>query len=134
MRIGDFAATCGVTAKTVRFYEQAGLLPEPSRTSGGYRDYPPEATVRLGFIRDAQSAGFSLAEIRGILALRDSGEVPCTHVTGLIQERLADVERRMADLRKTRTALRALAERAVATDPGTCQDEDICSILRDPAP
>lgn len=133
MRIGDFAARCGVTAKTVRFYEQAGLLPEPSRTSARYRDYPPDATVRLAFVRDAQSAGFTLAEIRGILALRDSGEAPCTHVTGLIQQRLADIERRMADLRKTRTALRGLAERAAATDPGTCQDTDICSIISDHA-
>jgi DNA-binding transcriptional MerR regulator len=129
MRIGDLAATSGLTAKTIRFYEQTGLLTEPPRTSGGYRDYPAETTSRLGFIRDAQAAGLTLAEIRGILDLRDSGQAPCTHVTALIQHHLADIERRLADLRKTRSALLALADRAADTDPGTCTEADICTIL-----
>lgn len=76
MRIGDLASTSGLTAKTVRYYEQAGLMPAPPRTPGGYRDYPAEAATRLAFIREAQHAGLTLAEIRGILALRDSGEAP----------------------------------------------------------
>ncbi|MFE5917640.1 MerR family DNA-binding protein [Streptomyces sp. NPDC056468] len=67
------------------------------------------------------------------LALRDSGEAPCAHVTDLIQLHLADIGRRMAELRKTRTALRGLAERAAATDPSTCTDADICSIIGAPA-
>lgn len=129
MRIGNLAAACGLTAKTVRFYEQAGLLPAPPRTPGGYRDYPPEASSRLAFVRDAQHAGLTLAEIRGILVLRDSGQAPCGHVTDLIEEHLADIERRLAELRKTRTALRGLAERAAVTDPSNCKDTDICSII-----
>ncbi|GGN89295.1 hypothetical protein GCM10011579_084000 [Streptomyces albiflavescens] len=59
MRTGELAAASGLTAKTIRFYEQAGLLPEPPRTSGGYRDYPPQATQRLAFIREAQAAGLT---------------------------------------------------------------------------
>ncbi|MGW7544005.1 heavy metal-responsive transcriptional regulator [Streptomyces sp. NPDC054770] len=129
MRIGELAAANDLTPKTIRFYEQAGLLPAPPRTAGGYRDYPPQAGPRLTFIRDAQSAGLTLAEIRSVLALRDSGEAPCSHVTDLIQQHLTDIERRMAELRKTRTALRGLAERAAATDPGTCREADICSII-----
>ncbi|MFE5814859.1 heavy metal-responsive transcriptional regulator [Streptomyces sp. NPDC056479] len=117
----------------MRFYEQAGLLPAPPRTSSGYRDYPPQTGIRLAFIRDAQSAGLTLAEIRSVLALRDSGEAPCAHVTDLIQQHLADIERRMAELRKTRSALRGLAERAAATDPSTCSDAGICSIIGTPA-
>ncbi|MFF3467075.1 heavy metal-responsive transcriptional regulator [Streptomyces sp. NPDC001984] len=129
MRIGELAAASGLTTKTIRFYEEAGLLPAPPRTPGGYRDYPPQTSTRLAFVRDAQSAGLTLAEIRSILALRDSGQAPCTHVTGLIQQHLADIERRLAELRTTRTALRALAERAVTTDPAGCADADICSII-----
>ncbi|MFF4229864.1 heavy metal-responsive transcriptional regulator [Streptomyces sp. NPDC001820] len=129
MRIGDLATACGLTAKTIRFYEQAGLLHAPPRTSGGYRDYPSEAKSRLAFVRDSQSAGLTLAEIRSILALRDSGEAPCSHVTNLIHEHLADIEKRMSELRKTRTALRGLADRAAGTDPSTCTDADICSII-----
>ncbi|MGI5508568.1 MerR family DNA-binding protein [Streptomyces sp. CA-106131] len=100
------AAVCGATAKMNRFYERAGLLPEPPRTAGGYRDYPPEATTRLTFIRDAQSAGLTLAEIRSIVTVRDSGQAPCGHVSELIQQHPAEFERRMAELRKTRIALR----------------------------
>lgn len=51
MRTGALASASGLTAKTIRFYEQAGLLPEPPRTASGYRDYPPQAAHRLAFIR-----------------------------------------------------------------------------------
>lgn len=129
MRIGDLAAAGGVTAKTVRYYEQAGLLPPPPRTPGGYRDYPTSAVTRLAFVRDAQHAGLTLAEIRGILTLRDSGEAPCDHVTGLIGRHLEEIDRRMAELRTTRTALRELARRAAETDPAICMEAGICSIF-----
>jgi MerR family copper efflux transcriptional regulator len=131
MRIGDLAAISGLTTKAIRFYEQAGLLPEPPRAPGGYRDYPEQRTAqRLAFIRDAQGAGLTLAEIRSVLALRDAGASPCAHVTpALIDRHLADIDRRLAELRQTRTALRALAERAAATDPAECTDADICRIL-----
>jgi len=101
----------------------------PPRAPGGFRDYPPQTCTRLAFVRDAQSAGLTLAEIRSILALRDSGQVPCTHVTDLIQEHLADIEQRMAELRMTRTALRTLAERAATTDADECTDANICRII-----
>lgn len=129
MRIGDLAVTSGLTTKAIRFHEQAGLLPEPPRTPGGYRDYPERTTQRLAFIRDAHGAGLTLADIRSVLALRDAGASPCTHVTALIDQHLADIERRLAELRQTRTALRALAQRAAATDPAECADADICRIL-----
>ncbi|MET9320535.1 heavy metal-responsive transcriptional regulator [Streptomyces sp. NPDC003038] len=132
MRIGELAASGQVTAKTIRFYEQAGLLPAPPRTTGGYREYPPEAAMRLAFIRDAQGAGLTLAEVRSVLDIRDSGEAPCGHVAALIDQRLADIERRMAELRQTRTALRELARRAAATDPDTCSEGEICTILTRP--
>ncbi|MDI3417623.1 heavy metal-responsive transcriptional regulator [Streptomyces luteolus] len=133
MRIGDLATRSGLTTKTIRYYEQAGLMPDPPRTSGGYRDYPPAAEPRLAFIRDAQHAGLTLAEIRGVLALRDSGEAPCGHVTDLINQHLDEIKRRMAELRKTRTALRDLAQRAAETDPQSCSDADhICRIISPP--
>ncbi|MCW2872201.1 heavy metal-responsive transcriptional regulator [Actinacidiphila oryziradicis] len=129
MRIGDLATASGLTTKTIRFYEQAGLLPEPPRTASRYRDYSGDAANRLAFIRDAQGAGLTLAEIRSVLALRDSGESPCGHVTGLISQHLADIEQRLAELRKTRSALRDLAQRATQTDPDACGENGICTIL-----
>lgn len=129
MRIGDLASASGLTTKIIRYYEQAGLLPAPSRTPGGYRDYPQQAIARLAFIHDAQSAGFTLAEIRSILDLRDNGQTPCTHVTVLIEQHLHEIDRRLGELHKTRTLLQDLARRAANTDPNTCADGDICTIL-----
>lgn len=128
MRIGALAAAAGTTAKTIRFYEQAGLLPGPPRTTAGYRDYPDHAAARLAFIRAAQSAGLTLAEIRGILAVRDHGRPPCTHVTTLLRRHLAETEQRLAELAQTRTTLHDLA-----TDPDTCTGS-ICTILDPPGP
>lgn len=129
MRIGDLAQASGLSTKTIRFYETRGLLPPPPRTSGGFRDFPPETTQRLRFIRDAQGAGLTLAEITGVLALRDSGQAPCDQVATLITERLHQIEQRLADLRSTRAALRLLARRAADLDPDTCAEADICTIL-----
>ncbi|MBW1600437.1 heavy metal-responsive transcriptional regulator [Streptomyces sp. JJ38] len=132
MRIGDLAAASGLTTKTIRFYEQAGLLPAPPRTPGGYRDYPERTLARLAFVRNAQTAGLTLAEIRSVLTLRDDGKAPCAHVIALIGQRLDDVERRLDELARTRDELRGLAQRAAATDPGACAEDDICTILTAP--
>ena len=129
MLIGDLATRAGLSAKAIRFYEQAGLLPQPPRTPGGYRDYPPGAVDRLAFIRHAQAAGFTLADIRGVLAIRDSGQAPCQHVSVLIDEHLAQVERRIAELTRARDALKDLQCRAAATDPADCAESEICIIL-----
>ena len=132
MRIGDLAATAGITTKTIRFYEHAGLLPDPPRTPAGYRDYPPEASTRLAFVRDAQAAGLTLTEIRGILAIRDSGQPPCEHVTTLIHAHLDQIQQRITELQAARTALRDLARRAASTSPADCTSTDICRILTQP--
>ena len=133
MLIGDLGAAAGLSAKTIRFYEQSGLLPAPPRTPGGYRDYPAGAVGRLAFIRQAQAAGLTLAEIGGILRIRDDGQAPCQHVTALIAEHLVQIEQRIAELTGTRNALAELHARAVATGPADCAESQVCSILtRDP--
>jgi MerR family transcriptional regulator, copper efflux regulator len=130
MKIGELAADSGVPAKTIRFWEEAGVLPQPSRTSSGYRDYEPAVAERLTFIRHAQSAGFSLDQIRRVLGIGDSGERPCQHVSQLINQRLSEVDARIADLKATRSHLRVLARRAADLDPSQCSG--YCSILEDP--
>lgn len=129
MQISALAGASGLSAKTIRYYEERGLLPAPPRTSGGYRDYPPATVRRLRFIRDAQGAGLSLADVAAILALRDSGQAPCELAAAVIADRLAQIEQRLADLRTTRAALRALAKRAAEVDPETCVAAEICTIL-----
>ena len=132
MRIGQLALAAATTTKTIRFYEQAALLPAPPRTASGYRDYPPETARRLAFIRTAQTCGFTLADIRGILAIRDSGQAPCAHVTTLISAHLEQIEQRLAQLDLAREALRELSRRAASTTPAQCVGDDICRILTGP--
>ncbi|SRR5712692_5081225 len=130
MKIGEVATRAGVPAKTIRFWETYGVLPEPARTLSDYRDYEPAIVERLAFIRHAQAAGFSLEQIRRVLAIGDSGERPCEHVAQLIEMRIRDVEARLAELKATRAQLRELARRAAAQDPATCSG--YCTILTGP--
>lgn len=127
MLIGELAERSGVTAKTLRFYERRGLLPAPERTSSGYRTYTPKAVGRVGFIKDAQAAELSLAQIGEVLAIRDSGEPPCEHVAELVDRRLAEVEQRLRELRQVRAQLRRLARRADELDPSDC--DGYCRVI-----
>lgn len=133
MRIGELAERAAVPAKTIRYYESIGILPEPERTPSGYRDYAPDAVRRLRFVRAAQTAGLRLREIRSVLAVRDGGEAPCAHVTDLLADQLTEVARRIEELVATRGELETLLARAQRLDPADCGGDEICHILvRDP--
>ena len=127
MKIGEVAGQSGVPAKTIRFWEDQHLLPPPSRTPSGYRDYDPAILDRLAFSRRAQAAGLTLEAIRQVLDIRDGDQPPCVHVTALIARRLAEVEARLAELSAARDQLAALAARAAAQDPADCRG--YCSII-----
>ncbi|GAA1697463.1 hypoxia response transcriptional regulator [Fodinicola feengrottensis] len=119
-----------MTAKTVRYYEQIGLLPAPARTSAGYRDYPVAALSRLRFVRTAQAAGLTLAEITGVLGIHDAGASPCAHVVALIDAHLVEIADRIAQLRAAQVELEQLAARAATLDPADCTGSDeVCRIL-----
>lgn len=129
MLIGEVADATDVTAKTLRFYEEDGLLPEPPRTEGGYRDYPGEAVSRVAFIRQAQAAGLTLAQIREVLAIRDDGHPPCEHVAALVGQRLQEVDRRLEELQGTRRELLALRQRLGELDPADCRAGTVCAAI-----
>jgi DNA-binding transcriptional MerR regulator len=132
MRIGELATATGVAAKTLRFYEAEGLLPEPERTPAGYRIYPPAIADRVAFIRQAQAAGLTLRQIREVLDVRDTGRAPCAHVAELVADRLADVERLLHELHETRSRLRALQQRVAELDPAACPSTSICAAVPSP--
>ena len=127
MKIGELAAQSGVPAKTLRYWEGEGLMPEPERTAAGYRDYETIAADRARFIRRAQASGLTLGQIRQVLDISDEGTRPCEHVATVVAERLAEVDSRIAELRATRAHLRRLAERAATQDPARCRG--LCSII-----
>ena len=126
VRIGDLAAKAGITTKTLRFYEETGLLPPPDRAANGYRDYSPAFLPRLDFIRRGRAAGLTLAQIRDIIEVRDSGDAPCEHVYRLLTERVADVDRHIADLQVLRANLVRKRDRAASADPSSCAPDSVC--------
>ena len=132
MLIGEFAETVGLDTQTIRFYERQGLLPEPRRAANGYRTYDTSSVTRVLFIRSAQTAGLTLAEITGIVEVRDHGQAPCTHVTTLLSSKLDAVRARQAELVALEAELERLIARGHHLDPADCTGADICHILKAP--
>jgi MerR family copper efflux transcriptional regulator len=124
LTIGTLARRAGVGVETVRFYERRGLVRRPSRPSAGYRAYPEEAVGRIRFIRNAQSVGFTLQEVKELLALRVTAGTSCAAVRSRAAVKVADVARRAAELDRIRKAL----ENLIAVCPGRGALEN-CSIL-----
>ena len=112
LRIGEMAARVGIDARTIRYYEEIGLLPAPRRAPNGYRVYSASAERRLRLIRGARVLDFSLDEIREILALRDQGEAPCLYVLTTIDLKIGEVEKRIAELQSLKRELADLREAA----------------------
>ncbi|MDO5865036.1 MULTISPECIES: heavy metal-responsive transcriptional regulator [Paenarthrobacter] len=129
MRIGETAAAAGLTAKTLRFYEDRGLLPAADRAPNGYRDYPHETISRLEFIRRGRTAGLTLAQIGDILSVRDIGQAPCVHVRDLLANQLRDLDAQIAELTALRATVAEFHDAAAAGDPAACDPERICSYL-----
>lgn len=129
MRIGEIAERAGVTTKTVRYYEQLGILPEPERTSSGYRTYGDDTLERLRFIRDAQSTGLNLTEIHSILEMKDHGERSCEHTLQLLERHVHDIDTQIARLTEARATLRELAELAGTSNLTDCTDPHRCQII-----
>jgi MerR family copper efflux transcriptional regulator len=129
MRIGELAERSDVPAKTIRYYESVGVLPEPRRLENGYRNYEVPTVARLEFIRSAQAIGLSLGEIRGVLDFRDSGQIPCVHVAELIDHRAREVSEKIAALERVRTDLQRLSRRARQLSPRDCEKANVCHII-----
>jgi len=120
--IGALAKRGGVGIDTVRYYERSGLLSPKVRLASGYRRYSPAEVARLRFIRRAQALGFTLNEIRELLALSSRPDV--ARVKRAAQQKLVDVEQRIASLERMRQGLFSLIDAC----PGHGRAED-CPIL-----
>lgn len=112
LRIGELAQTSGVPAKTIRFYEEIGLLPPALRAENGYRLYHAEDIGRLRFIRNARSLGFTLDDLKEVLALRDRGEAPCRYVAHLLEQKAVEIEERIHQLQELQQDLQQLVSQA----------------------
>lgn len=125
--IGALADRAGVSADTIRYYEDEGVLPEPERSDAGYRLYDSSDVQRLRFVRQAQALGLQLDEIAEILALVDDrGVEPCAHVEAKLRERLGQVRDRMRELEELEERLGSALRRAEAAPGG---DDCRCRII-----
>jgi len=119
LSVGQLAANAGVRPDTIRYYERVGLLPRPHRTDGDHRRYGPADLDRLLFIRGAQRLGLRLAEIRDLLAVRDTGVCPCEPAEVMLSRHVNEIDQEIARL----TALRAELTGMLIAMPGPgCPD------------
>lgn len=122
LTIGEIAQSAGVATTTLRYYERKGLLSPTDRSRAGYRLYDNSAVERLEFIRAAQAVGFTLDDIRALLQL--NGDSPCKQVQALIGRRMAEVDEKLADLRRVRATLADALERCRKSKKG-------CAVVAD---
>ena len=128
MQIGIVAKKIGLSVDAIRFYERNALVPRAPRTPGGFRQYGENDIETLAFIRRVQGLGFKLNEIRGLLKLRGNRLQPCAPVRRRLEEKLADVQRKLADLHHLEQVLR-LAPRSC--DKELRKQGAHCPILRE---
>jgi len=123
MQIGQLAARSGTIVETIRYYERVGLLPAPARNSSGYRQYREDHLRRLTFVCHCRDLGFSISEIRSLLALADNSDRSCAEVTSLARKHLTDVRSKLASLRRLERTLDRLVS--------TCHEQRVadCKIL-----
>ncbi len=109
--IGVLSEQTGVNIETIRYYEREGLLPHPPRTAGGHRSFSEDHLKRLTFIRRSRELGFSLAEIRVLLALVDGGSYTCGEIKALTLEHAESVRSKISDLRRIKRILLDISSR-----------------------
>jgi DNA-binding transcriptional MerR regulator len=128
MKIGELYAQSGVPVKTIRYYEDIGLIQSHSRTDGGFRLFTPEILPRLAFIKRAQSLGFSLEEIQHILSIHDHGKLPCAEVRTQIQQKVEHIDHQIRQLQLLKSQLLSLVQKKQESVMQT--EEIICPILQ----
>jgi MerR family mercuric resistance operon transcriptional regulator len=123
LTIGALSRRTGVKIETIRFYERIGILAKPPRSAAGHRIYSQEQLMRLGFVRRSRELGFSLDEVRRLLQLVDGGRYTCAEVKTITLDHLAEIRRKIADLRRL--------ERTLAAVAGKCRGDKVpeCPVI-----
>ena len=116
LTIGRLAERGGVNVETVRYYERRGLLEQPSKPTGGFRQYAADTVKRVRFIKRAQGLGFTLEEILGLLALDE--RKACLETRGIAAHKLKLIDQKIADLSKMKKSLARLVHACDASSGG----------------
>lgn len=125
--IGSVAKESGVPIKTIRYYEELGLLKTSGRTEGGFRIFSSDVLARLNFIKRSQRLGLSLAEIKDFLDIHDQGELPCEQVKIKLSDRISEIEQQIRQLQILKLELKGLLSgwETIPENP----EETICPII-----
>ncbi|PPR28292.1 MAG: HTH-type transcriptional regulator HmrR [Alphaproteobacteria bacterium MarineAlpha10_Bin1] len=126
--IGEVSRRTGCKIETIRYYERAGLMPAPPRSSGGYRLYGEALLKRLNFIRRGRELGFSLNRVRELLALAEGGGSNCREVKAATLDHLSEIESKIADLNRMAEVLK---QKAALCEGGNVPDCPILETLFD---
>ena len=119
LSIGKLSQQSGVNIETIRYYEKIGVMP-PGRSAGGFRIYEPDHLKRLSFVRRGRQLGFSLDEIRNLLRLVDGHGHTCAEVHALMLSHLAEIRRKIRDLRRLQRAMAEMAARCSGESVPEC--------------
>ncbi|NBW75839.1 MAG: MerR family transcriptional regulator [Sphingomonadaceae bacterium] len=121
MMIGELASATATKVETVRYYEKIGLLPPPARTSANYRSYGNAHLGRLSFIRRARNLGFGLDAVRELLRLADEPDRPCSQIDNIASVKIAEIDSKIADLKRLRKELYELVSACETDTVGSCR-------------
>lgn len=125
--IGQVAAQSGISIKTIRYYEELGLIQASERTEGGFRLFTPSVLTRLAFIRRSQHLGLSLTEIKQCLEIYDRGELPCGEIRHQLEAKISEINHKIEQLQILKSELQDLIN---TWQPVPKQDNKICPILQ----
>ena len=117
LSIGEVADRAGVGVQTIRYYERRGLVSEPPRSSGGFRQFPERTVRRIRFIKRAQGLGFTLEEIEELLNLRADESASCSDVRSRAVAKLHEIDEKIDELREMREALQELVDACSGEGP-----------------
>jgi len=120
LKRAGLASLGGCNIETIRYYEKIGLMPDPPRSAAGYRLYGEHHVMRLRFILRARELGFSTADIRGLLAPLDDGTQTCARVKARTEQHLAQVRRKIADLKRIERVLAQTAQQCTGSEVREC--------------
>ncbi|HEY9854034.1 MAG TPA: heavy metal-responsive transcriptional regulator [Leptolyngbyaceae cyanobacterium] len=127
LKIGEVAASSGLPVKTIRYYEDLGLLsPVALRAESGYRLFNPQVLKRLDFIKRAQSLGMSLKEIQAFLEIHDRGKLPCQEVKEHLEGKIEAIAKQIEALETLKFELQELLSDWQEQPENNCSDEIIC--------
>ena len=129
--IGELSRLTQVKIETIRYYEKIGIMPNPPRSSGGYRMYSTPHLERLSFVRRSRELGFSQPEVRKLLTLVDEHKYTCAEVREMTARHLLTVRNKIKDLRKLQKALANMVSECDGGDIPDCPIVDVLCALPD---